>query len=98
MPVKQELHLMLWCKPQLVAPREALCHTSEDIIFTETDVSWVHHPHKDTLVIITKIVKSLIHRVLIESGSAINILYWNAYQKIGLNESTSARLPHLFMG
>ena len=56
----------------------------EDIIFTETDVSWVHHPHEDALVITTKIANSLIHQVLIDSGSNANILYWNAYQKIGL--------------
>ena len=34
----------------------------EDIIFIETDTSWVHHPPKDALVIIAKIANSLIHR------------------------------------
>ena len=57
---------------------------SKDIVFTETDASWVHHPHEDTLVITTKIAKNLIHLVLIDSGSVVNILHWNAYQKIGL--------------
>ena len=57
---------------------------SKDIIFTETNASWVHHSHEDALVITTKIVNSLIHRVLINNGSAVNILYWNAYQKIRL--------------
>ena len=56
----------------------------KDIVLTKTDVSWVHHPHEDTLVITAKIANSLIHRVLIDSGSAVNILYWNAYKKIGL--------------
>ena len=56
----------------------------EDIVFTKTDVSWVHHPHEDALVITAKIANSLIHQVLIDSGSALNILYWNAYQEIGL--------------
>ena len=44
----------------------------------------MHHPHEDALVITTKLANSLIHRVLIDSGRAINILYWNVYQKIGL--------------
>ena len=56
----------------------------EDIIFTETNASWVHHPHNDALVIIVKIANSLIHRVLVDSGKVVNILYWNAYQKIEL--------------
>ena len=52
---------------------------SEDIIFIETDASWVHHPHEDALVIITKIANNLIYQVLIDSGSVVNILHWNAY-------------------
>ena len=47
----------------------------KDIVFAETNASWVQHPHEDALVITTKITNSLIHRVLIDSGSAINILY-----------------------
>ena len=56
----------------------------EGITFTEIDTSWVHHPHEDALVITNKIANSLIHWVLIDSGSAVNILYWDAYQKIVL--------------
>ena len=47
----------------------------EDFVFTETGESWVHHPHEDALVITTKIANSLIHQVLIDSGSSVNILY-----------------------
>ena len=47
---------------------------SEDIIFTKTDASWVHHPQEDVLFITTKIANSLIHLVLIDSGSVVNIL------------------------
>ena len=56
----------------------------EDIVFTETDASWVHHLYEDALVIIVKIANSLIHWVLIDNRSVVNILYWNVYQKIGL--------------
>ena len=59
----------------------------EDITFIKTDASWVHHPREDTLVITTKIANSLTHRVLIDSGSTINILYWNTYQKIRLKRA-----------
>ena len=56
----------------------------EDIVFTQADASWVHNPHEDALVIIAKVADSLIHQLLVDSGSAINILYWGAYQKTGL--------------
>ena len=47
----------------------------------------MHRPHEDALVITTKIANSLIHWVLIDSGSTINILYWGAYLKIGLKQA-----------
>ena len=47
----------------------------EDIVFTKTDANWVHHPHEDTIVITVKITNILIHWVLIDDGSTINILY-----------------------
>ena len=47
----------------------------------------MHHPYEDVLVIAAKIANSLIYRVLVDSGSAVNILYWNTYQKIGLKRA-----------
>ena len=51
----------------------------DDIVFTQADASWVHNPHEDTLVITTKVANSLVHRLLVDSGSAVDILYWGAY-------------------
>ena len=52
-------------------------HTSQpdDIVFTQADASWVHNPHKDTLVITAEVANSLIHRLLVDSGSTVNIIY-----------------------
>ena len=47
----------------------------DDIVFTQTDTSWVHHLHKDTLVITTEVFNNLVHRLLVDSGSIVNILY-----------------------
>ena len=56
----------------------------DDIIFTEADASWAHNPYEDALVITVEVANSLIHRLLVDSGTAINILCWGAYQKTGL--------------
>ena len=37
----------------------------EDIVFTEADTSWLHHPYEDALIITTKIANNLIHQALI---------------------------------
>ena len=56
----------------------------DNIVFTKVDASWVHNPYEDALVITVEIPNSLVHRLLVNSGSAVNILYWGTYQKIGL--------------
>ena len=47
----------------------------DDIVFTHDDASWVHHPHEDALVITTEVANSLVHRLLVDNESAVNILY-----------------------
>ena len=79
-------------------PQTMVCATSskplmghvsqpDDIVFTQADASWVHNPLEDALVITTKVANSLIHRLLVDNGSAVNILYWDAYQMISLRRA-----------
>ena len=56
----------------------------DDIIFTHTNESWVHHPHEEAVVITIEVANSLVHRLLVDSGRAVKILYQDAYQKAGL--------------
>ena len=65
-------------------PSEGIISKPEDIVFTKADANLVHHPHEDALVVTGKIANSLVHRILVDNGSAVNILCWDAYQKIGL--------------
>ena len=37
-----------------------------------------------SLVVTTKIANNIIHKMLVDNGSAANILYQNAYQKTGI--------------
>ena len=56
----------------------------DDIVFTEVDTSWVNNPHEDALVITAEVANSLVHQLLVNSRSTVNIMYWGVYQKIGL--------------
>ena len=58
-----------------------------DIVFTQADMSWVHNPYEDTLVITAEVASSFVHRLPMDNGSAINILYWGAYHKTGLRQT-----------
>lgn len=54
------------------------------INFPEEDVDWIHHPHNDALVVNIKIGSRSVHRVFVENGSLVNILYHATYKKMGL--------------
>ena len=70
-----------------IYPTKGKTQKPGDIIFTVADVNWVHYPHKDALVVTTKVANNIIHRMLVDNGSSANILFWNTYQKIGLTRA-----------
>ena len=56
--------------------------------FTERNARWVHHPLHDALVITAKVGNNNVHRMLVDNGSATNILYLNAFNKMGYHKNT----------
>ena len=73
-----------------VCPSRGITSKPEDVVFTEANTNFVHHLHEDSLVITTKIANSLIHRIIVDNGNGVNILYWHVYQK---TELTRVYLP-----
>ncbi|PON72723.1 hypothetical protein TorRG33x02_251180, partial [Trema orientale] len=67
-------------------PTRRFARECDDITFTEGDVRLVHHPHNDALMIKAKVRNSNLYRILVDNGSAADILYLDAYKKMGLNE------------
>ena len=74
----QRNYLKLWYTPLALSPQKAIRH-NQTIVFTEANVSWVHNPYENALVITAEIANSLIHRLLVDNGSTANILYWGVY-------------------
>ena len=70
-----------------VHSRKGITKEPKDIVFTEANAKWVQHPHIDALVITIRIANSIVHRMLVDNGSTDNILFWDAYQKIGLTQA-----------
>lgn len=48
--------------------------------------TWVHHPNHNALVITAKVGNRNVHRILINNGSTMNILYVDTYHKIRLTD------------
>ena len=68
-------------------PAKSTQRELEDIVFTKADIIWVHHPHIDTLVITARVTNSNVHRILVDDGSVVDIIYLDAYKMMGLTVS-----------
>ncbi|KAL1815684.1 hypothetical protein ACET3Z_018258 [Daucus carota] len=61
------------------------------IIYSEEDARWVHHPHADALVVNVRIGSRNVHRVFVDNGSSVNLLYYSTFQKMGLLDKDMTR-------
>ena len=57
---------------------------SPTIEFSEEDARRLHHPHDDALVVSIRIEDYNMHRVLVDNGSSTDILYYLAFQQMGI--------------
>ena len=48
--------------------------------FIEDDVKRLHHPHDDALIVSIRVGNYNTHRVLVDNGSSVDILYYLAFQ------------------
>ena len=52
--------------------------------FLEEDARRLHHPHVDALIVRIRIEDYNMHRVLVDNGSSADILYYPAFQQMGI--------------
>ncbi|XP_028086313.1 uncharacterized protein LOC114287236 [Camellia sinensis] len=70
-------------KKERTIPKSPLCIVS----FTSKDLESIQHPHTDALIITMGIRKPFdVKRVLVDQGSAADILYYDLFRKLGLSE------------
>ncbi len=72
--------------------------TSEAISFSNEDLEGVETPHDDAVVISMIVNKFDVKRVLVDNGSLTNVLYYDAYQKMGMTEGQLQRMNAPLVG
>ena len=72
-------NVQLTCPVLKIARRE-----SPIIEFSEEDARRLHHPHDDALVVSIRVGDYNMHRVLVNNGSLADILYYPAFQQMGI--------------
>ena len=68
--------------------------------FSEDDARRLHHPHDDALVVNIRVGDYNVHRMLVDNGSSADILYYPAFQQMGINRArlTPANAPLVGFG
>ncbi|KAL3518684.1 hypothetical protein ACH5RR_021273 [Cinchona calisaya] len=61
-------------------------HANLRISFIDEDTILDQYPHKDPIVIDVKVGDYRVHRVLINSGSLTDIIYWHAKERMGVSD------------
>ena len=61
-------------------------YPASPITFTEQDFQAIRFPYQDPLVVKLQVVKAILGWVLIDGGSSAEVLFWDAFQKMGLDE------------
>ena len=55
--------------------------------FLEEDTRRLHHLHDDALVVSVWVGDYNVHRMLVDNGSSVDILYYPAFQQMGINRA-----------
>lgn len=67
--------------------------TLPTISFGPSDCAGVEYPHNDPLICSVQIAHHLVHRVLIDGGSSINVLYANCFHNMGFTNDSLIPSP-----
>ena len=57
------------------------------IRFSEEDMRQLHHPHDDALVVSIHVGDYNVHQVLVDNDSSADILYYPAFQQMGIDKT-----------
>ena len=54
------------------------------ITFSDSDLEGCQHPHDDTFMIRAVVANKIIHRVLVDNGSLVDIIFASAFDQMGI--------------
>ena len=84
----QKTYLRMVQNVQLTGSVPKIARRESHIIgFSEDDARHLHHPHDDAFVVTIRVEDYNVHRMLVDNGSSADILYYPAFQQMGINRA-----------
>ena len=68
------------------------------ITFSDSDMEGCQHPYDDLLVIRAVVANKTVHRVLIDNGSSIDIIFASTFDKMGIGREKLERVNTQLLG
>ena len=82
----RKIYLRMVQNVQLTGSVPKIARKESPIIgFSEEDTRRLHHPHDDALFISVRVGDYNVHRMLVDNSSSTDILYYPAFQQMGIN-------------
>ena len=82
----QKTYLKMVQNVQLTGSVPKIARRESPVIgFSKEDARHLYHPHDDALVVSIQIEDYNMHRVLVDNGSSADILYYPAFQQMGID-------------
>ena len=84
----QKTYLRMVQNVQLTGSVPKIARRESPVIgFSEEDTRRLHHPHDDALVVSVWVGDYNVHQMLVDNGSSVDILYYPAFQQMGINRA-----------
>lgn len=77
-------------------PRKRKASLNNMITFSDQDLEGIHTPHDDALVITADVNNHTITRMMVDSGSAVDVLFYSAFEKMGISAKELRPVSELF--
>jgi len=66
--------------------------------FLDDDYEGISWPHNDALMVTLTIANHNVHRILVDNGSSVDLLYWSAFEKLKLSRDKIISVHFSLMG
>ncbi|XP_052197206.1 uncharacterized protein LOC127804386 [Diospyros lotus] len=96
--VREASHLLLVGEGSREGPSKKAKADSEYVSFTKDDFKGVHLSHNDALVIRARISNMEVQRVMIDTGSSVNVMYKGCFDQMGLRPDQLTPSPEPLYG
>ena len=84
----RKIYLRMVQNVQLTGSVPKIARKESPIIgFSEDDVRRLYHPHNDALVVSVWVGDYNVHQILVDNGSSADILYYLAFQQMGIDRA-----------